>query len=335
MSGGRGTAVLVSGGAGYVGSHVVLALAGAGYRPVVLDDLSRGRRGAVPEGVELVEADAGDRDAVAALAETRGIRAAVHLAGAPGVDGPAEAAFRDVRMSRAFVDACASGGVRRLVLTSSAAVYGAGAGPASAYGAAKLAAEEAARGAFPGAGRSHAVLRCFNVAGADPALRAGPGRGQGLVQLACEAALGLREGLTVNGTDWETPDGTCVRDWVHVRDAAAAHVAALGALEGGAASLTAEVGTGRGHSVHAVLAAVERASGARLSARDGPRRPGDVAVSVAAAERIARLPGWRARHGLDAAVTDALAWARAGSADSRGVAEPAAAGAGVPAGARR
>ena len=329
MSGGRGTAVLVSGGAGYVGSHVVLALAGAGYRPVVLDDLSGGRRGAVPEGVELIEVDAGDRVAVAALAETRGIRAAVHLAGAPGVDGPGETAWRDAAMSRAFVDACASAGVRRLVLTSSAAVYGAGAGPASAYGAAKRAAEQAVRGAFAGPARSHAVLRCFNVAGADPALRAGPGRGQGLVRLACEAALGLREGLAVNGTDWETPDGTCVRDWVHVRDAAAAHVAALGALERGAASLTAEVGTGRGHSVREVLAAVERASGARLSARDGPRRPGDVAVSVAAAERIARLPGWRARHGLDAAVTDALAWtrARAGGADGRALPDPVAAGA--------
>ena len=317
MSGGRGTAVLVSGGAGYVGSHVAAALEAAGYRVVALDDLSSGRRDAVPAGVELVEADAGDRDAVEALVGGRGMAAAVHLAGSPGVDGPADAAWRDARMSRAFFEACASGGVRRLVLTSSAAVYGAGAGPASAYGAAKLAAEEAARGAFPGAGRSHAVLRCFNVAGADPALRAGPGRGQGLVQLACEAALGLREELTVNGADWETPDGTCVRDWVHVRDAAAAHVAALRALERGAEWLTADVGTGRGHSVRAVLAAVERASGTEIAVRDGPRRPGDVAVSVAAPERTARLPGWWARHGLDAAVTDALAWTRTRADGSR------------------
>ena len=303
-------AVLVSGGAGYVGSHVTAALAGAGYRVVVLDDLSGGRRDAVPAGAAFVEGDAGDRGAVAALAGMRGIRAAVHLAGAPGVDGSAEAARRDAAMSEAFVEACAAGGVRRIVLTSSAAVYGVDAGPASAYGAAKLAAEEAVRTAFSGAGRNHAVLRCFNVAGVDPALRAGPGRG--LVQVACEAALGLRSGLTVNGTDWETADGTCVRDWVHVRDTAAAHVAALAALERGFPGLSADVGTGRGRSVREALAAVERAAGTALTVRAGPRRPGDVAVSVAAAERIARLPGWRAcPHGLESAVASALAWMRA------------------------
>ena len=334
MSGGSGTAVLVSGGAGYVGSHVAAALAGAGYRPVVLDDLSGGRRGAVPRGVEFVEGDAGDRDAVAALAERRGIRAAVHLAGAPGVDGPADSAWRDATMSRAFVDACAAGGVRRLVLTSSAAVYGAGSGPVGAYGAAKLAAEHAAWEAFAGPGRSAAVLRCFNLAGADPEGRAGPGTG--LVAAACAAALGLREEITVFGTDWDTADGTCVRDWVHVCDAAAAHVAALQALQRGSPGLTADVGSGRGHSVREVLAAVERAAGTAPVVREGARRPGDVAVSVAAAERIARLPGWRGRrHGLDATVATALAWMRtdlrgasgSSAADPPAMANPAACGA--------
>ena len=321
-------AVLVSGGAGYVGSHVAAALAGAGYRVAVLDDLSGGRREAAPPGAAFVEGDAGDRGAVAALVDKCGIRAAVHLAGAPGVDGPAEAARRDAAMSEAFVEACAAGGVRRMVLTSSAAVYGAGAGPASAYGTAKLAAEEAVRGAFPGAGRSAAVLRCFNLAGADPGCGAGPGRG--LVAAACEAALGLRDGLVLFGADWETADGTCVRDWVHVRDAAAAHVEALRALERGAASLTADVGTGRGRSVREALAAVERAAGTRLAVRAGPRRPGDVAVSVASAERIARLPGWRARpRGLESAVASALAWMRAEmhGAGGRATADRAAGGA--------
>ena len=304
-------AVLVSGGAGYVGSHVVRALGEAGYRAVVLDDLSTGRRAAVPAGVELVEADAGDRRAVAALAARHRIRAAVHLADASALDAPAARIAGGAAASAAFVDACAAGGVRRLVLTSSAAVHGAGDGPASAYGAAKRATEERVRAAFAGAGRSHAVLRCFNVAGAGPALRAGPRRGRGLVQVACEAALGLRDGVTVFGTDRETADGTCVRDFVHVCDAAAAHVAALRALEGGAGSLTADVGTGRGHSVYAVLAAVERAAGAAIAVRAGPGRPGDVAVAVAAPERIAQLPGWWARHGLDAVVSSALAWAGA------------------------
>ena len=309
MSG--GAAVLVSGGAGYVGSHVVLALLEAGYRAVVLDDLSSGHCGAVPAGVALEVGDAGDRRAVGALIAHHGVAAAIHLADAGGVDEPDARIGRGAAASAAFVEACAAGGVRRLVLISSAAAYGAGAGPASAYGTAKRATEERVRAAFAGTGRSHAVLRCFNVAGADAALRAGPRRGQGLVQAACEAALGLREDLTVHGTDWETADGTCVRDYVHASDVAAAHVAALGALERGTGALTADVGTGRGHSVREVLAAVGRASGTAIAVRGGPRRPGDVASSLAAPERFAQRCGWRARHGLDAVVSTALAWTQA------------------------
>ena len=307
--------VLVSGGAGYVGSHVAAALLAAGYRAVVLDDLSGGDRAAVPAGAALVEADAGDARTVAAVAAEHGAAAAMHLAGAPGVDGPRDAAARDAATSAAFAEACARAGVRRLVLASSAAVYGAGAGPVSAYGAAKRDAEDAVRGAFAAPGRSHAVLRCFNVAGAGPESRAAPGRG--LVRVACEAALGFRGGVTVFGTGWDTADGTCVRDFVPVEDAAAAHLAALRALEDGASSLTADVGTGRGHSVRAVLAAAERASGAAIAARAGPRRPGDVASSVAAPARIARLPGWRARGGLGAAVAATLARLRAGTGARR------------------
>ena len=314
MNADRSAAVLVSGGAGYVGSHVVLALGEAGYRPVVLDDLSSGHREAAPAGVELTVADAGDRRTVAALVARHGIAAAVHLADASGVDEPAARIRAGAAASAAFVEACAAAGVRRLVLTSSAAVYGAG--PANGYGAAKRATEERARAAFAAPGRSCAVLRCFNVAGADPALRAGPRRGRGLVQAACEAALGLRDSVTVFGADWGTADGTCVRDYVHAWDVALAHVAALRALEGGAGALTADCGAGRGHSVRAVLAAVERAAGAPLAVREGPRRRGDAAVSVAARERIARLPGWRARRGLDETVASALAWTRAPRADS-------------------
>ena len=318
-----GPAVLVSGGAGYVGSHVALALVEAGYRAVVVDDLSSGRREAVPAGVDLAVADAGDRRAVGALIADHGIAAAVHLADASGVDEPAERILRGAAAGAGFVEACAAGGVRRLVLTSSAAAHGAGAGPVNAYGASKLAAEEAARAAFSGPGRTCAVLRCFNVAGADPELRAGPaGPGRGLVQAACEAALGLRDGVTVFGTDWETADGTCVRDYVHAVDVAAAHVTALRALELGARGFVADCGTGRGHSVREVLAEVERVSGRRLEVREGPRRPGDVARSVAAPERIASLGGWRARHGLDAVVSTALAWteARAREGARRGAA---------------
>lgn len=309
MREGHGPAVLVSGGAGYVGSHVVLALAEAGYRAVVVDDLSRGHHAAVPTGVELTVADAGDRRVVGALIARHDISAAIHLADAPGVDAPAAHIRKSSASGAAFVDACAAGGVRRLVLTSSAAVYGAEAGPASAYGAAKRATEAQVRLAFTGPGRGHAILRCFNVAGADPALRAGARRGQGLVQVACEAALGLRGAVTVFGADWDTPDGTCVRDWVHPRDVAAAHVAALGALERGVGGLTADCGTGRGHSVREVLAAVERASGSRISVRERPRRWCDVALSVAAPERIGQLPGWNAGEiPLETAISTALSW---------------------------
>lgn len=302
--------MLVSGGAGYVGSSVAAALVQAGRRVVVLDDLSGGRREAVPAGAAFARADAGDRCAVAALVRTHGVSAALHLAGAPGVDGPDHAAWRDAAMSGAFAGACAAAGVRRLVLTSSAAVHGAGAAPVSAYGAAKLAAEDAVRAAFSGPRQGHAVLRCFNVAGADPALPAGPGRG--LVRVACEAALRPGECVTLFGADWDTADGTCVRDYVHVTDVAAAHVAALRALEDGAAALTADIGTGKGYSVREVLAAVERVTGRVVTAYPGPRRPGDVAVSVAAPERIAALPGWRPRDGaLETAVATTLAWLRA------------------------
>ena len=229
------------------------------------------------------------------------------------------------RRARRSSRACAAGGVRRLVLASSAAAHGAGAGPASAYGTAKRATEERVRAAFAPPGRGHAVLRCFNVAGADPALRAGPRLGQGLVQAACEAALGLREDLTLHGTDWETADGTCVRDYVHASDVAAAHVAALGALERGARKLTADVGTGRGHSVREVLAAVGRASGngdrgARRAAAAGRRGVvGGGAGAVGAAVRLAGAPRLR-RGGLDRAGLDGGAGAggRTGPRAERG-----------------
>lgn len=316
--------VLVTGAAGYLGSHVVRALRRAGYRVVAVDDLSTGHRAAVPAGAVFVEADAGDRAAMAALAQRERIAGAVHLAGAGGVGRavPVDRANRVV--TAAFAGACAEAGVARCVLTSSAAVYGTGAAPGGPrrpaplgpYGASKLGAERALAERF--AHGSCAVLRCFNLAGAG-AGGARPPQAPGLVQAACEAALGLRDGLTVNGADWPTADGTCVRDYVHPADAARAHVAALALLErGGAPPGPLDCGRGRGHSVREVLAAVERAAGVRLILREGPRREGDAALAVADTGPIRRILGWRSRRSLDAMVADTLAWLAATRRCGRG-----------------
>ena len=318
MTAGEKPAVLVSGGAGYVGSHVALALVEAGYRTVVVDDLSTGRRDTVPPEAVLLEADVGDGAAMRAVVERYGIGAALHLAATAAADPSARAAERDLAASAAFATACAAGGVERFVLTSSAAVYGAGTdAPASAYAAGKLETERRVRAAFAASGRGAIVLRCFNVAGADPAGRTGPRPGAGLVAAACEAALGLRERMTVFGTDYETGDGTCVRDYVHATDVASAHVAALGALERGVGGLTLDCGTGRGRSVREVLAAVGRRAGRAFPVGNGPRRRGDVTMSVARPAAIRDALGWRARHSaLDTVVATALAWTarRAGPA---------------------
>ena len=311
--------VLVTGGAGYVGSHIVLALRDAGYRVVVLDDLSTGDRGAVPVGVALIQADAGDDEAVRGAIERYGVAAAVHAAADLG--DTARAAARNRAVSAAFVAACAGAGVRRLVLTSSAAVYGEGPNgpidesrvPAAErpYGAGKLASETAVRAGFGTPGFGYVILRCFNVAGADRAGRAGPGAGTALVNAACEAALGLRGPVTVYGTDYPTRDGTCVRDYVHAWDVAAAHAAALGALERGLGAATLNCGSARGHTVREVLAEVAACAGVAPCARAGPRRPGDAAVSIAAIGWAAQTLGWRPRQGgLRTIVRSNLAWTR-------------------------
>ena len=312
-------AVLVTGGAGYVGSHIVLALRDAGYPVVAVDDLSTGDRGAVPAGVALIEADAADGEAMRGAIARYGVAAAVHAAA--DLDDTPQAAVRNRGVSAGFVGACVGSGVRRLVLTSSAAVYGAGPkspiaecrppAPQRPYGAGKLASEAAVREAFGAPGFGYVIVRCFNVAGADPAGRAGPRAGKALVEAACEAALGLRGPITVFGTDYPTRDGTCVRDYVHAADVAAAHAAALGALERGLGAATLNCGSGRGHSVREVLAAVAARAATAPAAGAGPRRPGDALVSIAAIGRAGETLGWRPRHdGLGGIVGSNLAWTR-------------------------
>ena len=324
--------VLVTGGAGYIGSHVVLALREAGYPVVVLDDLSAGRRAAVPAGVPFVEGDVGDADAVGRAVAERRVGAAVHLAGSVSVPESIRDPLRYWRnnagASANFVSACLARGVRRLVFSSTAAVYGvprtvpvsedAPTVPISPYGRSKLAVERMLRDAASAHDFRYAALRYFNVAGADPNGRTGQWGGSGhLIKAACEAALGTRDRLVVFGTDYETADGTCVRDYIHVSDLARAHVAALRRLEGGGGSLVLNCGYGRGVSVREAIEAVRAASGSPFEVRDGPRRAGDPPALVADARRIREALDWTPRHDdLDVIVRAALAWERAWRPDS-------------------
>ena len=308
----RSGAVLVTGGAGYVGSHVVPALREAGYRVVVLDNLSTGRRAAVPDDVAFVEGDAGDGATAGAVIAGHGIASVVHLAAsidiAESLADPLKYDRNNAFASAALVRACVAGGVGRFVFASSAAVYGqpgaapvgedAPAAPVHAYGRSKLATEGLLRETAARHGMRYAVLRYFNVAGADPLGRAGPsGADCHLVTAACRAALGLRDGVTVFGTDYPTPDGTCVRDYIHVSDLAAIHVAALRGLENGAPDRVLNCGSGRGVSVREALAV--GAGGSRRRLRR-PRR--------AAPRRRPPGPGRRCRAGARRPALVAASW---------------------------
>lgn len=319
--------VLVTGGAGYIGSHVLLSLSEAGYRAVALDDLSTGRRDAVPDDTPFVESDAGDAETVAGTIAEHGITAVIHLAGPCIVPESVADPLRYYRGNTAaglnLIRACIESGVGRFVFSSTAAVYGipAGAGPVgedaptmpiNPYGNSKLAVELALRDTAAAHDFHYASLRYFNVAGADPHGRAGQSTRHAthLVKVAVEAALGRRERVTVFGTDYDTPDGTCVRDYIHVSDLAELHVAALRRVEAEDGGLVLNCGYGRGFSVREVLAAVRAEAAAAIDVRDGPRRDGDPPRLVSDVARLrAALPSWTPRHDrLDHIVRTALAW---------------------------
>ena len=321
-AGGR---VLVTGGAGYIGGHAVLAFMEAGRPVIVLDDLSTGRRAAVPPGAEFVKGDAGDYAAMRRLLKARQIGAVIHFAASASVPesvrDPLPYYGNNTAATAALIRACVDSGVRRFVFSSTAAVYGvpavsparedAPAAPINPYGRSKLAAEWALADAAAAHGLTWTALRYFNVAGADPRGRAGQrGRhAEHLITVACEAAVGARPGVTVFGTDYDTPDGTCVRDYIHVSDLADVHVAALAWLEAGGAGGVLNCGYGRGYSVREVLAAAEEEAGAALAIRDGPRRAGDPPALVADPSRLRAALGWTPRHdNLRYIVRTALAW---------------------------
>ncbi|MEM9222829.1 MAG: UDP-glucose 4-epimerase GalE [Pseudomonadota bacterium] len=321
-------AVLVTGGAGYIGSHVALALLDAGYNVVVLDNLATGFASAVPSAATFRQGDIADCQLVSQIIHTHNIDSVIHLGGSllvgeSSVD-PLKYFENNVGGSSRFLRAAVKAGVRHVVFSSTAAVYGETESqpvredcptePINPYGTSKLIIE----GVLAASSRAHdfnySSLRYFNVAGADPSGRSGQSSSEAthLIKVACEAACGKREGVRIFGDDYDTPDGTCVRDFIHVSDLAAAHVDALERLrQHPDEDLVLNCGYGHGYSVKEVLAAVERVSGYTFPQAVDARRAGDPAALVADNGKLLRTLPWRPRYDdLDLIVAHALNWER-------------------------
>ncbi len=319
--------VLVTGGAGYIGSHMVYALVAAGERVVVLDNLSTGFDWAIAEGAPLVQGETGDQALVSKIIKDHGVESIIHFAASivvpDSVADPLGYYKNNTVNSRALIECAVKGGVKHFIFSSTAAVYGNPArmpvteddapAPMSPYGSSKLMTEIMLRDtsfAFP---LKHVILRYFNVAGADPQGRTGQSTkgATHLIKVAVETALGSRTKMDVYGTDYPTPDGTCVRDYIHVSDLAQAHLDALRYLRAGGDSLTANCGYGRGYSVREVIDTVKRVSSVDFRVDVTDRRPGDPASIVASSDRARTALGWKPQHDdLDGIVRNALAWER-------------------------
>ncbi len=308
--------VLVAGGAGYIGSVVTAALVQAGHEAVVLDDLSTGHRDAVPDGVRLVESSLSDVSKV--LTRDAGFDAVIHLA-AKSLVGESEQRpelywRENVGGAMDLLDAMRAADVRRIVFSSSSATYGnpevvpieedARTEPTSVYGATKLTIDHMLTGEARVHGLAAVSLRYFNAAGAAYGLGERHATDTHLIPIALQVVTGAREKLSVYGTDYPTPDGTCIRDYIHVADLAAAHLLTLEVVQPGEHRIY-NLGSGSGYSVRDVVAAVREVTGHPVPVEDGPRRPGDPAKLVASSARIAQDVGWAARHGLTDMVSDA------------------------------
>jgi len=320
-------ALLVTGGAGYIGSQMVHELVDAGERVVVLDDLSTGFRWAVPEGAPLVIGETGDQTLVARLIRDHEVDSIIHFAASivvpDSVRDPLGYYRNNTVNSRALIESAVRNGIRHFVFSSTAAVYGNPAAvpigedaptmPISPYGWSKLMTEIMLRDASRAHRMGHVILRYFNVAGADPQGRTGQSSAAAthLIKVAAEAALGLRPKIEIFGTDYPTPDGTCIRDYIHVSDLVDAHKLALRYLRSGGIPLTLNCGYGHGFSVHEVIETVKRVSAIEFKVENAPRREGDPARIVAASERIRDALGWHPRYDdLSTIVAHALTWER-------------------------
>jgi UDP-glucose 4-epimerase len=319
--------VLVTGGAGYIGSHMTYALIDRGENVVVLDNLSTGVRGLVSEKASFVQGDAGDMDLVRRLIGEHNIDTVVHFAGSivvpESVAEPLKYYANNTMVSRALAQACVDRGVRNFIFSSTAAVYGMGNGemvseesetaPINPYGRSKLMTEWMLQDAAKAHDFRFVALRYFNVAGADAKMRTGQStpRATHLIKRACQVALKRLPQLDIFGTDYPTSDGTGVRDFIHVEDLIAAHLLALDALRGGAKPAIYNCGYGDGYSVRQVVRAVEKLTGASLPIHEAPRRDGDPALLIADATRLRRELNWRPAHqSLDEIVRTAFEWER-------------------------
>ena len=320
--------VLVTGGAGYIGSHAVLALKDAGWPVAVVDDLSTGTREVVPDDVPFYHGSIAEPVLVDSIIDERRIGAIMHFAGSivvpESVEKPLDYYRNNTVATHSLISAAVAAGVKHILFSSTAAVYGAPERvpvqeddpkePINPYGASKLMTERMLSDTSAAYPLNYGALRYFNVAGADPQGRAGQiGKGSThLIKVAVEAAVGKRDQVSVFGTDYPTPDGTCVRDYIHVSDLAAAHVAALERLIARPdEKLVLNCGYGRGLSVLEVLDAVDRANGTPLKRVMEGRRAGDPPLLVSSNARIMETLDWRPRHAdIDVIVHDALAWER-------------------------
>jgi UDP-glucose 4-epimerase len=316
--------VLVTGGAGYIGSHTVLQLVARGERVVVLDDLSTGFRQAVRD-VPLVVGNVGDRILVDRLLAEHQVDTIIHFAAhtivPESVSNPLKYYGNNTCSTRSLLEAASHAGVKHVVFSSTAAVYGIPAvglasedsptAPINAYGTSKLMSEWMLRDLCAVTPMRHVALRYFNVAGSDPQGRIGQSTRAAtlLVKVACEAAVGKRQFLSVFGTDYPTPDGTGVRDYIHVEDLATAHLNALDYLRAGGQSLVANVGYGHGYSVREVLSSVEKIAGLKLDIREEPRRAGDPPSLVAKCDKVRHVLKWQPRlDDIDTIVRTSLEW---------------------------